>query len=185
MPKQNTKQVYPSEAAKWRHIVAPYCVGNGVEIATGGDPIVPHAIQIELPEKEYAYYNSNQPLRGVVHYRSTTAALDLPFKDKTLDWVASSHLLEDFLDWTPILKEWVRVLKYGGRLIICVPDKKRWAAALAAGQPPNLAHRHESYVGELSEYAPSLGLTVEHDGFTESPKGDYNIFFCGRKGTRV
>lgn len=173
--------VYKSESSKWKHLVTPYCQGNGIELATGGDPITPTSIQFELPQKEYAVYNSNQPLRGIVHWRSTDAILNLPFNNGVLDYLASSHLLEDYLDWLPILKEWVRVLKRGGRLVICLPDRNRWAAALAKGQPPNCAHRHEAYVGELSTYGPKLGLKNVVDKFTNVPPGDYNILYVGIK----
>lgn len=170
-----------TEHSKWRPVVAPYLVGNGIELATGGDPIVPTSIQFELSEASYAHYNSNQPIRGAVQWRDDNAIFDLPFRDGTLDYVASSHLLEDFYDWMPLLMEWVRVLKPGGLLVVCLPDKERWNAAIRNGQPPNCAHKHESFVGELSTYAPRLGLKVLRDGFTESPPGDYNILFVGQK----
>lgn len=170
-----------TEHSKWRHLVAPYLTGNGAELATGGDPIVPWSIQFELPAKEYAHYNSNQPLRGEVQWRSTGAIFHLPFKDGVLDYLAASHLLEDYLHWMPLLMEWIRVLKVGGRLVICVPDKQRWAEALARGQSPNCAHKHESYVGELSSYAGRLGLRVIEDRLTDTPPGDYNILFVGEK----
>ena len=64
---------YPSEASKWRHLIAPYVRGNVVEIASGGDPIVPHALQIELSEASYNIYNSSQKLRGPVQWRDDNA----------------------------------------------------------------------------------------------------------------
>lgn len=170
-----------TEHDKWRPIVAPWLTGNGIELATGGDPIVPTSIQFELPAAEYAHYNSGQPLRGPVQWRSTDAIFKLPFKDGMLDYVASSHLLEDFLDWMPLLTEWVRVLRKGGRLVICLPDKERWNRAVAAGQPPNCAHRHEAHVGELSSYAGRLGLKALVDRLTDVPKGDYNILYVAQK----
>lgn len=105
----------------------------------------------------------------------------MPFKNGTLDFVYSSHLLEDFFDWDPILTEWIRVLAPGGRLVILVPDKRLWADALARGQPPNCEHRHESYPGELTKYAKRLGLKVETDALTNCFPGDYTILFVGVK----
>lgn len=173
----------PVENAKWGHLVARYLVGNGIELATGGAPVVQTSIQFELPAAEYAKYNSNQPLRGPVQWRSMEAIRNLPFKDGVLDYVFSSHLIEDFLpaDQLKLLTEWARVLKRpGGRLVICAPDKKRWEAAVAAGQCPNCAHRHEFYAGELSQYAAQLGLTVVCDKLTDTPPGDYNVLFVGQ-----
>lgn len=137
--------------------------------------MVADCVQIELPEAEYNHYNGGQKPRGPIQWRSKTALTSLPFKDGTVGTLIASHILEDVLDWLPTLTEWVRVLEKGGRLIICIPDKKRWLAALAAGQPPNCAHTHEGYVGELSGYASKLGLMILCDKFTECPPGDYNI----------
>jgi SAM-dependent methyltransferase len=175
------KPVYRAESDKWGHLARRYLRGNGIELATGGSPIVPTSIQFELSEEAYARYNSNQPLRGPVHWRDDKAIFNLPFKDGVLDYVASSHLLEDYLDWMPLLTEWVRVLKRpGGRLLVCLPDKKRWAEYLARGGPCNCAHKHESYVGELSQYASKLGLSVICDKLTEAPPGDHNIMFVAQ-----
>lgn len=171
---------YMSETAKHRGVTIQFCVGNGVDIGSGGDPVVPNAISIDLPEAEYKYYNSNQPHRGNLNFRCDGRLL--PFKDETLDWVYSSHLLEDFLDWWPILTEWTRVLKRGGHLIILVPDKTKWNEAIQRGQPPNCQHQHESHVGELSKYAKKLGLQIVMDQMASTTDPlDYSIVFVGKK----
>lgn len=177
------KQAYTAESQKWGHLVAPYMKGNGIELATGGAPIVPTSIQFELSPASYARYNSGQPLRGPVQWRSDNAIFNLPFKDEVLDYVASSHLIEDFLPDQQfiLLKEWVRVLKRGGKLIVCAPDKKLWDWAVANGQPCNCAHRHEIRVGELSMLAPRLGLAVICDKLTNTPPNDYNVFFAAQR----
>lgn len=156
-----------------------YCSGAGIDIASQGDPVVPWAWQIDLPESQFAYYNSNNPPRGPIQLRGNAVAL--PVDSRSLDFVYSSHLLEDFTDWTPVLQEWVRVLKGGGRLIVLIPDRDLWCAACAAGQPPNDAHRHEGRAGELSTYADALGLKVIEDRLTECFPGDYTILFVAEK----
>ena len=168
-----------SETSKYRHLTTPYCIGNGVDLASGGDPVVPWAIQVELTEDKYAWYNSGNKPTSPIQWRGD--ALDLPFKSGTLDWVYSSHLLEDFADWMPTLVEWTRVLKQGAALIILIPDKKHSAEALACGQPPNCQHRHEGTVGELTAHAAGLGVEVIEDRLTNCFDGDYSILFVARK----
>lgn len=171
--------MYQSETARYRHLTSPHCVGLGLDIASQGDPVVPYAWSLDLPPTEFATYNSNNPPRGPIQLHGD--ARQLPIADASLDFVYSSHLLEDFPDWEPVLKEWVRVIKPGGKLVVLIPDRERWVAACAAGQPPNDAHRHEGTVGELSTYADRLGLDVLEDRFTDCHPGDYTIMFIARK----
>lgn len=171
-----------SETSKYRHLTNKYCVGNGVDIGSGGDPVVPWAIQVDLSDESYARYNSNQAPRGPIQWRSDDVVWNLPFKRQSLDFVYSSHLIEDFLDWKPILFEWTRVLRPGGNLVILLPDKELWNEAIRRGQPPNCAHQHESFAGELSLYAKNLdNLKVIEDRCTNCFPGDYNILFAAQK----
>lgn len=50
---------------------------------------------------------------------------NLPFKDETLDYVISSHVIEHFFDPVKAIKEWLRVVKKGGYIFIIVPHKDR------------------------------------------------------------
>jgi len=77
------------------------------------------------------------------------------------------------------------VLRPNGYLIVLVPEKELWAAAIAAGQSPNCSHKHEGRVGELSEYAPALGLSVIEDRLTDQFPGDYSILAVFQKPNPV
>lgn len=169
-----------SETAKYRKLVVKYCKGNGADVGSGGDPVVPSAIQVELPLDEYSKYRSGDIHGSPIQWHGDGTSL--PFKDRTLDYLFSSHLLEDFLNWKPVLQEWVRVLKKGGHLIIMVPDKERWNYAVQhLKQPVNCSHKHEATVGELSSYAKWLGLQVLEDRLTECHPHDYNILFVAKR----
>lgn len=168
-----------SEAAKYRSLIEPYCQGVGLDVGSQGAPMVPWAWQLDLPEDEFAYYNSNNPPHGPIQLRGH--ADKLPVESKSLDWLGSSHVLEDYLYWGPILIEWTRVIKSGGYLVILIPDKTLWNAALKRGQPPNCAHKHEGRVGELSTYAEKLGVEVLHDQLTDQFPDDYTIMAVFRK----
>lgn len=176
---------YITETSKYRHLTQKYCQGCGVDIASHGDPVVPWAMNFELPEKDYAFYNSGQKPCGPIQLSGR--AEHLPFNDDSLDFVYCSHLLEDFSDWLPVLKEWVRVLKPGGRLVVLLPDKTRWRQACAAGQPPNDFHRHETDgPGEIQGYAEKLDCSLVECGFTDCHPGDYSVLFvCTKNPVRI
>jgi hypothetical protein len=70
----------------------------------GAVPIVPQAIGIDL---DYPGYDG----------------ATLPFPDESQDAVYTSHCLEHISDYRSVIREWFRVLKPGGHLIIVVPHQ--------------------------------------------------------------
>lgn len=130
-----------SETAAAREILAPHCVGRGIDIGFGGDPIVPDALTFDMPKPYTNVGGATQLLRG--------DARDLGFIcDEVLDYVYSSHLVEDFTyaELVPILREWRRVLKPGGKLVVLAPDEQIYRAhCVKTGQPYNDAHRNNDF----------------------------------------
>lgn len=128
----------PSETAKVRSILAPYCIGDGLDIGYGGDPIVLHAICCDLKNRYANVGHHPQHLHG--------GAWELPFKDKSLNWVYSSHLIEDFAysEQLLLLWEWQRVIRSGGSLILCAPDQRRYVEWCNANRQNSNEHHAES-----------------------------------------
>jgi ubiquinone/menaquinone biosynthesis C-methylase UbiE len=68
------------------------------------------------------------------------------FRDNVLDYVYSSHLLEDFIDTKTVLTEWLRVLKPGGRLIVFCPDEQIYREhCRRTKQPYNTQHKVDDF----------------------------------------
>lgn len=176
-----------SETAKYRSLTAVFCYdefgnpGAGVDIASQGDAVVPWAMSFDLPEPEFSRYSSGNPPKGPIHLRGH--ATRLPFDSASLDFVYSSHLLEDFEDWLPVLNEWCRCVRIGGHIVILIPDKELWNAAIQRGQPPNCAHKHEGRVGELTEiFSGYFGhFEVLEDRLTALTSEDYTIMFVAKR----
>jgi SAM-dependent methyltransferase len=70
----------------------------------GAVPIVPQAIGVDL---DYPGYDG----------------MTLPFPDDSHDAVYTSHCLEHISDYRGAIREWFRVLKLGGHLVIVVPHQ--------------------------------------------------------------
>ena len=80
-----------------------YCQGKGLDIGFGGDIIVPSATGWDFEHGDAQYLNG--------------------LKDETFDFVYSSHTLEHVYDAEVSLKNWFRVLKKGGYLILYLPHR--------------------------------------------------------------
>lgn len=152
--KANSKVYFQSETAKCRERLSKYCVGNGIDCGYGGDAIINNAITVDLP-KPYTNVGDNpENLSG--------DASDLYwFADNTMDYLYSSHLLEDFIDTEKVLREWLRVIKKGGRIIIYCPDEQVYRKHCRdTGQPYNENHKLENFgLKYLKEVFTKIGQT--------------------------
>jgi predicted SAM-dependent methyltransferase len=128
-----------SETALARPLLAPYCVGCGIDLGFGGDKILPTAISVDLARPYTQVGNDLTQLIGdarKLHW----------FQDRSLDYVYSSHLLEDFINTGAVLAEWVRVLRCGGNLVLFLPDESKFRTYCAStGHPYNAAHKHHDF----------------------------------------
>jgi predicted SAM-dependent methyltransferase len=128
-----------SETSKCRVSLAPFCTGDGVDVGFGGDPIVPNAICMDMPEAYAKYVEHVQHLHGDaqnLHW----------FRDECLDFLYSSHVLEDFTDTRVVLDEWLRVLKPNGNLVLYLPDEQAYRTHCRNhGKEPNVHHTHEHF----------------------------------------
>lgn len=137
------KEIVLSETQTCRHSLAHFCKGTGVDIGHGGsEPIVRDAICIDLPDNVRERWGEHWP----THIRMDALKSPLPFKAGTLDYVYSSHLLEDAIDTCGVLIDWCEALKPGGMLVLFLPDQKSYLEhCLSFAVSPNQAHKHEDF----------------------------------------
>lgn len=137
---KNIKNLFKkSETSKARKSLAPFCKGNGIDIGFGGDPITKEAISVDLfsPYAKYKSHPLNLKGSGDNLYW---------FKDAVLDFVYSSHLLEDFEHTQRVLDEWIRVLKPKGKLVLFLPNEQLYRAYCKKnGKPSNHNHIHKHF----------------------------------------
>jgi predicted SAM-dependent methyltransferase len=143
---------YASETSKCRSRLLPFCNGYGVDLGFGGDPISPQAIRVDSPSP-YAETGAYSVQLGGDATRLHW------FQDGVLDYVYSSHLLEDFPDTESVLREWLRVLKPGGNLIIFCPDEQIYRAhCQSTGQMYNTNHKHADFsLNKVKEHLQKIG----------------------------
>lgn len=140
-----------------------YMSGIGLDIGGTGyvsdvKPILPSAIIVDL---DYPGYDG---------YR-------LPFADQSQDYVYSSHCLEHIYNDERTIKEWFRVLKVGGHMIIVVPHQ--WLYEKKQYKPSRFNEDHKRfYTAGSLVYSVEMALeinTFRIRHLRENDKGhDYN-----------
>jgi SAM-dependent methyltransferase len=155
------------ETSTCRASLAKWCEGAGVDIGFGGHaPIVETAITSDqYPEP---WFGSGWPNALVVD-----AFKRLPFSDNSLDYLYSSHCLEDAIDTRSVLAEWARVIRPGGVIVLFLPDQKTYEEdCRVQGTGPNPDHKHGHF--SLDYVISCLPGTVEviHKAFPV----DYNRY---------
>jgi SAM-dependent methyltransferase len=99
-----------------------YCRGKGLDIGYGGDLLAPNCKGWDWEHGDAQY------LRGV--------------EDARFDFVYSSHTLEDMVNPGIALKNWWRVLKPGGYLILYIPHRDLYEKKKTLPSHWNIDHKH-------------------------------------------
>jgi GT2 family glycosyltransferase/ADP-heptose:LPS heptosyltransferase len=147
------------ETSKIRERVLSYITQEtqGIDIGCGRDPLTDRCAALDddsWPEVT---------MRG--------DARKIPVADGTYEWVYSSHCIEDLDDTEAVLKEWVRILKKGGKLIVATPHPEFFTGF-------NRDHVWNGFTPqELGEFIKSSGCEVE----VKEMWADYSTVVVARK----
>jgi SAM-dependent methyltransferase len=110
-------------------------------------PIVEQAIDIDL---DYPGYDG----------------VRLPFRDESQDTVFSSHSYEHIADYRVALREWYRVLRIGGFIVVFVPHKYLYERKSTPPSLFNPDHKRfytaASLLREFEESLPPNGFRIRH-----------------------
>lgn len=166
----NMKQGY--EVAKVRNRVISYCRGFGLDIGCGGEKIKSDAIGIDLQGDGADIrldLSANDSLRM--------------FANDSMDFVFSSHVLEDFKSPKIMLQEWWRVVKPGGYLILYGPDPDFYPRIGTEGANPN--HKYDLYwqdVWKIINSFASNAKIIHHSRHNESNEYSWLLIVKKRYG---
>ncbi len=85
----------------------------------------------------------------------------LPLPDESVDAVVSLQVIEHLWDLPRFLRECVRILRPGGRLVVSTPNRLTFSPGLGRGEKPlNPFHREEFDAGQLLDLFDGAGLTA-------------------------
>ncbi len=125
-----------SETAKIRQYVWPWVrEGRGIDLGCGFDKVHPRCVGMDA---------ERTPTADVVGDITDLSR----WGDGEFDWVFSSHAIEDIPDTVGTLREWLRVLRPGGTIVVYCPYRHYYPNV---GQPDaNPGHVHDFVPSELT-----------------------------------
>jgi SAM-dependent methyltransferase len=131
-----------------------YCQGNGIDIGAGNDPI------------------STNPMVWDIYNGDATYMLGMP--DGVFDYVYSSHCLEHVSSPYLAIKNWWRILKANGFLLILIPHRDFYEKK--TNLPSNWNTDHKCF---FMPYFDELPCAIGLQSLIESalPQGDYEIVY--------
>ena len=108
-----------------------YCTGKGLDIGFGGDLITENADGFDFE------HGDAQDLKSIA--------------DNSYDFVYSSHTIEHLPDPSEAIKNWFRVLKHGGYLIVYLPHRDFYEKKKSLPSRFNPTHLHYFLVDQDEE----------------------------------
>jgi len=117
------------EALKVKYEIVPYTKGLVLDLGCGPWKTYPHFIGVDLREG----WPEHIPWRPDIVLDARNLSV---FQSRSMDAAFSSYLLQCFEEPLPVLREWWRVIKFGGHLILYLPlpDHENYDSKLTPAQ---------------------------------------------------
>ena len=170
---------------EWNKIVwelPQYTRGTGLDLGCGTGKAYPHFIGVDNHKDKELFGNPT-----VSDIKADVEKLPM-FSDGSMDFVFSSHTLEHIENFNAALKEWWRVVKVGGNLVLYLPHKELYPNIGQPGANPD--HKHdflpEDIIGAMKDLGSWELLKSEVRGqddeysflqvFRKLPKGGGHVY---------
>ena len=141
-----------------------------IELGCGSRKTVPQATGIDLAAKGELLSN----IDGIcVSDIQADVTKPLPFPDLSVDTIIARHIFEHCIDPIDVLKNWNRVLKLGGRIIISVPNH-----CIRNTIPMNPEHVHAYTPDSLNHLLTLIGFKQIE---IKDPKNNISFIGCYEK----
>lgn len=175
------------ETAKTRWRAAPYTRGKGLDLGCGAEKIwdTKNVVGVDSCKDSDLFGHIMNP-----DIKADVESLPL-FASGSVDFVFSSHVLEHipYAKVTETLKEWFRVVKVGGFVVLYLPDEDQYPKCaeiergiLLSEQYANSDHKwnvnYDRIVAAAEKACPAWDLV----SFERCEKDDeYSLFFAFKK----
>lgn len=163
-----------NESAKIKYAIVPYTRGRGVDLGCGPFKAFPHFIGVDNGHHAQEFGWQYKP---DVHV-DDASNLDV-FASQSMDFVFSSHLLEHIEDYRGALKEWFRVIKPKGYLVLYLPDEDEYPKVGEPGANPD--HKWNVNYDRVVEAMKDVGSWDLVEFEKRNADNEYSVFFVFKK----
>ena len=168
-----------NEAAKVKWDIVPYTRGVVLDLGCGPSKAFPHFIGVDSGKDTDLF---GIPMAPDVQV-DTCEKLD-DFEDSACDAVFSSHLLEHIEDYASALKEWWRLIKVGGYLVLYLPHRAYYPHVGEPGANPD--HKHDFVAADIIDAMRNVGGwdVVENQARNGGTEYSFLLVFQKTEGLR-
>lgn len=131
------------ESSKCKWDIVPFTRGQGLDIGCASYKAFPHFIGVDDCTDTILFGNQINP-----DIKRDARNLSM-FANESMDFAYSSHTLEHLLDYKAALKEWWRVVRVGGHLVLYLPHKDFYPNIGEVGA--NSDHKHDFLPDDIIE----------------------------------
>lgn len=151
----NAPQGHESEKVKLD--VLRYCTSGGLDIGCGPSKVWPHFVGVDSGKDTDLFGIQMKP--DIVVADASRMKL---FADESMGCVFSSHTLEHIENHIAALKEWWRLVKVGGHLVLYLPHKDLYPNIGQPGANPDHVHDFlpQDIVDAMHLIAPECSVLV-------------------------
>lgn len=138
-----------AEVGKVKYDIVPYVRGRLLDIGAGPFKIFPYATSVDNLDHHRRFgWNFSPDIQADASNLSMLAS-------ESWDCVFSSHTLEHLQDTEKNLKEWFRVIKQGGYLVLYLPHKELYPNIGQDGSNPD--HKHDFLPEDIIKIMQQVG----------------------------
>jgi ADP-heptose:LPS heptosyltransferase/predicted SAM-dependent methyltransferase len=160
------------EQAKIKWDIVPYTRGKVLDVGCGPNKAFPHFIGVDNGHHTRFGYTIRPDI--------WSEADELWFaKSQAYDAVFSSHTLEHLEDYRKVLKEWWRVIKPEGYLVLYLPHKDFYPNIGKDGANPD--HKHDFHPDDIIEAMKEVGGWDLVENEERNGGQEYSFFQVYRK----
>jgi SAM-dependent methyltransferase len=124
----NENIVHLDDRVQWEFkCIEKFLIGNGVDVGCGTNRLSMEVLSVDQqPNRQFAHADIVHDCKDLdIPEPYTFGENEYTFKENTLDFIFSSHCIEDFDNIEEVFKNWWSKIKPDGYMILLLPDMEK------------------------------------------------------------